>query len=88
MIGYDHAPLGDVAFRTTPAELYTSGSELRKIAVGTEDDGARDVLLATAQWYEDLALDLAEIQSLDETDESPFQAVQRLSIDPDSDIPF
>ena len=66
MLEYDHAPLGPVAFTTDSRALYSSGTELRKIAMGTENEDAVEVLLATAQWYEDLALDLAAINNLPE----------------------
>lgn len=58
-------PVGEVAFRATSAELHTSAVALRD-EVEYADEERAAVLLNVAEWYDDLALDLAEIRALPE----------------------
>lgn len=78
-------PLGSVAFRTSSAELIQSAKALCTEAEHADPERAA-VLLDVAAWYEDLALDLAEIRALPEYTESPFQAIGGFVYD--DDIPF
>lgn len=84
MLEYDQPPLGDIAFRATSATLYTSGTELRKYAQDEDDEDRADVMVATADWYEAFALDLAAIHNLPEA-EAPTLPTWDF---PDDDIPF
>lgn len=85
--GGDHWPVGDVAFRTTSADLHKSAVALREECEYADEDQA-DTMVAIAEWYDDLALDLAAIHNLPEYTGSLFQAIGLIDVDPDEDIPF
>lgn len=59
-------PVGEAAFRVEPNDLWRSCAALRQQAFNTGDLDAIESLTVSAQWYEDLAFDLAEIQALPE----------------------
>lgn len=80
-------PVGEVAFRTTSSELVASAKALLAECQHADPERA-EILTEISCWYEDLALDLAEIQALPEYTESPFQALGTILVDPDEDIPF
>jgi hypothetical protein len=59
----DHAPLGEVAFRTETYDLLNSACYLWAEATTAPLDIAEQ-LAASAQWYEGIACTLDEIRSL------------------------
>lgn len=59
----DHAPLGDVAFRTEPRDLFHSAQSIFEQAVHLPDD-LYAALMADAAWFEGFALTMGEIRRL------------------------
>lgn len=82
---FDQWPVGDVAFRTTSADLVASAKALYVEAEHAPERA--DVLVAVAEWYKDLALDLAEIQALPET-VGLMQGGRIIDPSCEDDIPF
>jgi hypothetical protein len=60
----DHAPLGGVAFRCEPWELFNSAADIWALATQEEPELARR-LEATAEWYEGMARTMQDIRTLD-----------------------
>lgn len=62
---YDHAPVGEVAFRAEPVDLIKSAQALYIETLEAPPEIAVE-LAATGCWYDGLARDLAAIRSLPE----------------------
>jgi hypothetical protein len=75
----DHWPLGSVAFRCDSADLHVSAKALHDEADLCDDSERTEILLATARWYDDLALDLAEIRALPE--DTRYEQISRSPFD-------
>jgi hypothetical protein len=75
----DHWPLGSVAFRCDSADLHVSAKALHDEADLCDDPERAEILLATARWYDDLALDLAEIRALPE--DTRYEQISRSPFD-------
>jgi len=61
----DHAPLGEVAFRAEPRDLYGSAQSIWEMSLHLPADVAA-CLDSDARWYEGFARTMQEIRSLPE----------------------
>ena len=68
----DFAPVGDVAFRAPPRDLWASAKQMREYAIVLEHDQGgmpseqSEYLFACALWYEELGSLISEIRLLPE----------------------
>jgi hypothetical protein len=60
-----HAPLGDVAFRCEPWELFNSAADIWGLAVANVDDpGLAERMEECAEWYEGMGRTLQDVRGL------------------------